>query len=105
MGIELRLAVAAIGLMASALAQINAPDAAELRAKYGRPLARETFIIPVGEMIVDYGATGHICKIQLAPVAPDNRQLGSEKHEGDGQLHFGTHTARSARKRKARAFR
>jgi hypothetical protein len=43
-----------------------------------RPSAeeKETFLIPAGKMIVDYVATGHVCRIGLPPVAPDNRQPG-----------------------------
>jgi hypothetical protein len=56
-----------------ALAQV---DEATFRAKFGQPLARQTFKIPAGEMVVDYAANGHVCRIQLPPVAPDNRQPG-----------------------------
>ena len=42
----------------------------DLRAKYGPPLARETFMArPDLEMVVDYAANGHVCRIQLPPVA------------------------------------
>ena len=68
----LRLAATLIVLALSASAQIDATKfAADLRAKYGPPLAREVFAVPPGiEMAVDYAANGHICRIQLPPVAP-----------------------------------
>jgi hypothetical protein len=56
----------------SAFAQ-NDPSAfrANLLAQYGPPLNRETFRIPAGEMIVDYSASAHVCRIQLPPTAPE----------------------------------
>jgi hypothetical protein len=60
------------GLAVSAFAQIDGSQfATDLRAKYGPPLARETFTARPGiEMIVDYAANGHVCRIQLPAVAP-----------------------------------
>jgi hypothetical protein len=60
------------GFALSAFAQIDGSQfAAELRAKYGPPLARETFTSKPGiEMVVDYAANGHVCRIQLPAVAP-----------------------------------
>jgi hypothetical protein len=47
----------------SALAQV---DAYSLRSKYGQPLDRETFTVRPGiEMVVDYGPSKQVCKIQL----------------------------------------
>jgi hypothetical protein len=47
----------------SAFAQI---DAFSLRSKYGPPLDRETFTVRPGiEMIVDYGPSKSVCRIQL----------------------------------------
>jgi hypothetical protein len=56
----------------SAFAQIDGNKFAnDLRTKYGPPLTRETFAVRSGiEMIVDYAANGHVCKIQLPPVGP-----------------------------------
>jgi hypothetical protein len=53
-------------------AQIDgARFASDLRAKYGPPLARETFTGKPGiEMVVDYAANGHVCRIQLPPMGP-----------------------------------
>jgi hypothetical protein len=55
-----------------AFAQVGGSGFAnDLRAKYGPPLARETFVVwPDFEMVVDYAANGHVCRIQLPPVAP-----------------------------------
>jgi len=50
--------------------------AANFCAKYGPPINRETFIIPAGEMVVDYSRDRHMCRIQLPPIAPDNRHPG-----------------------------
>jgi hypothetical protein len=65
------LAICALDLALPAFAQIDgARFASDLRAKYGPPLARETFVArPDLEMIVDYAANGSVCKIQLPPVA------------------------------------
>jgi len=66
------LALCSLGLALPAFAQIDGPRfASELRAKYGPPLARETFAARPGiEMVVDYAANGDVCKIQLPPAAP-----------------------------------
>jgi hypothetical protein len=48
----------------------------DFRAKFGAPLARETYIVPAGEMIVDYAYNGHVCRIQLPPTAPVESQSG-----------------------------
>jgi hypothetical protein len=70
--LSLRLLAIFIGFAISAFAQIDgAQFAADLHAKYGPPLARETFTVRPGfEMVVDYAANGHVCKIQLPPFAP-----------------------------------
>jgi hypothetical protein len=67
------------GFAVSAFAQINGSGlASDLRTKYGAPLARETFLIrPHFEMVVDYAPNGHVCRIQLPPVAP-GRELGTQ---------------------------
>jgi hypothetical protein len=60
-----------------AFAQIDASRfAAELRASYGPPLAREVFTVPAGEMVVDYATSGHVCKIQLPAMAPEEGRPG-----------------------------
>jgi len=59
----------------SALAQFDgAAFTNNLKTKYGPPLTRETFTARPGiEMIVDYAASGHICRIQLPPIGPSGR--------------------------------
>jgi hypothetical protein len=70
--LSLRLLAALVGFALSAFAQIDGAGLArDLRAKYGPPLARETFTVwPGTEMVVDYAANGHVCRIQLPPTAP-----------------------------------
>jgi hypothetical protein len=60
------------GFALTAFGQIDgAGYASDLRAKYGPPLARETFVVrPEVEMVVDYADNGHVCTIQLPPIAP-----------------------------------
>ena len=66
------LAICGFGFACSAFAQIDgARFANDLRAKYGPPLARETFAARPGiEMVVDYAFNGHVCRIQLPPIGP-----------------------------------
>ena len=68
----MKQALCFFGLAVSAFAQIDGSQfATELRAKYGPPLARETFTARPGiEMIVDYTANGHVCRIQLPAIGP-----------------------------------
>jgi hypothetical protein len=70
--LSLSLLAGFFGFALSAFAQIDgAAFASDLRAKYGPPLARETFAVrPEVEMVVDYADNGHVCKLQLPPVAP-----------------------------------
>jgi len=75
--LTLRLFAAFAGFAMPALAQIDgAKFAADVRAKYGTPLSRQTFMIPAGEMVVDYATNGNICRIQLPPMGPEDRQPG-----------------------------
>jgi hypothetical protein len=62
----LLLVPALIGFAVSLSAQFD-PDkfTAGLRANFGPPLAREVFLVPAGEMVVDYAANGHACRIKL----------------------------------------
>jgi hypothetical protein len=66
------LAICVFGFAWSAFAQIDgARFASDLRARYGPPLARETFVARPGiEMIVDYATNGHVCRVQFPPVGP-----------------------------------
>jgi hypothetical protein len=70
--LNLGLVASFAGFALSAFAQIDGSAfASDLRAKYGPPLARETFVARPGlEMVVDYAANTHVCRIQLPPVAP-----------------------------------
>jgi hypothetical protein len=70
--LNLRLLATFVGFALSAFAQIDGAGLArDLRAKYSPPLARETFTVwPGAEMVVDYAANGHVCRIQLPPIAP-----------------------------------
>ena len=46
-------------------------DASALREKYGEPLAREAFQVrPDLEIVVNYGADGQVCRIELPLTAP-----------------------------------
>ncbi len=66
-----------IAFIFPAFAQIDASGfAAELRASYGPSLAREVFTVPAGEMVVDYATSGHVCKIQLPAMAPEEGRPG-----------------------------
>ena len=69
---KLAVVCAALVFVSSASAQINADKfASDLLANYGPPLPRQTFhILPRIEMVVDFARNGHVCKIQLPPVAP-----------------------------------
>jgi hypothetical protein len=75
--LTLRLLAAFAGFTMSALAQIDgAKFAADVRAKYGAPLSRQTFKIPAGEMVVDYATNGNICRIRLPSMGPEEGQPG-----------------------------
>jgi hypothetical protein len=65
-------AICFFGFASSVFAQFDAAAfATGLREKYGPPLLRETFELRPGiEMVVDYAANGHVCRIQLPAVAP-----------------------------------
>jgi hypothetical protein len=72
-----RLFAVFIGFAISAFAQMDGPKfAANIRAQFGDPLARQTFLIPAGEMVVDYATNGDVCRITLPSVGPDDRQPG-----------------------------
>ena len=67
----------------SAFAQFDAGGfATDLRAKYGPPLAREVFAIPAGEMAVDYATSGHVCRINLPGIGPEEGHSGVSSHKG-----------------------
>jgi hypothetical protein len=52
-------------------------DSYQLRAKYGSPLARETFTISPGfQIVVDYGPDQQVSRLELPPYAPSLDQPG-----------------------------
>ena len=67
----------------SAFAQFDAGGfATDLRAKYGPPLVREVFAIPAGEMAVDYAPSGHVCRINLPGIGPEEGNPGVSGPKG-----------------------
>jgi len=59
-------------------------DTSTLRAKYGEPIARETFQVrPNIEAIVNYGTGHQVCKIELPPGSYVNPPHGASNHEVD----------------------
>jgi hypothetical protein len=73
----LRLFSMFVAVAFSASAQVDAARfAAELRANYGPPHTRDVFTVPVGEMAVDYATSGHVCKIRLPAMAPEEGRPG-----------------------------
>ena len=67
----------------SAFAQFDAGRfATDLRAKYGPPLVREVFAIPAGEMAVDYATSGHVCRINLPGIGPEEGHTGVSSPKG-----------------------
>lgn len=67
------LAICCVWLPVPAMAQL---DSSALRAKYGPPLARETYRMPAGfDVIVDYGAGNQVCKIQVPALMPTNENV------------------------------
>jgi hypothetical protein len=68
----LLLLPAFIGFAVSVSAQFDGDKfAVGLRANYGPPLNREVFLVPAGEMVVDYAENGHTCRIQLPAMGPE----------------------------------
>jgi hypothetical protein len=75
--VRLVAAIAVFGLYA--FAQTSGDRfASDLRAKYGPPLARQTYVAPSGEMVVDYAVNGNVCKIHLPSMAPEKERPGVE---------------------------
>jgi hypothetical protein len=53
-------------IFAFATALFGQIDTDVLRAKYGPPLARETFVISPGfQLVVDYGSNRQVCRLEL----------------------------------------
>ena len=65
----------------SAFAQM---DTSSLRAKYGEPLARETFQVRSNiEAVVNYGTGHQVCKIDLPPGSYVNPPRGASNQDVD----------------------
>jgi hypothetical protein len=78
MSARLHLAVLAICCLAFAVPAVAQLDSSALRAKYGLPLYRETFHIPSGfDLIVDYGASHQVCKLELPALMPTNEKISN----------------------------
>ena len=59
-------------------------DTSTLRAKYGEPIARETFQVrPNIEAVVNYGTGHQACKIDLPPGSYVNPPHGASNHDVD----------------------
>jgi hypothetical protein len=59
-------------------------DTSTLRAKYGEPIARETFQVrPNIEAVVNYGTGHQVCKIDLPPGSYVNPPHGASQQEVD----------------------
>lgn len=59
-------------------------DTSTLRAKYGEPIARETFQVrPNIEAVVNYGTGHQACKIELPPGSYVNPPHGASNHDVD----------------------
>src|SRR5258706_9879118 len=59
-------------------------DTSTLRAKYGEPIARETFQVrPNIEAVVNYGTGHQVCKIDLPPGSYVNPPHGASNHDVD----------------------
>ena len=75
--VALRRAAVVAALAVSAFAQVGGDQfAVDLRAKYGPALSRQTFVVPAGEMVVDYALNGNVCSIHLPAMAPDKQRPG-----------------------------
>ena len=69
----LNLVICCLVLILPAMAQL---ESSALRAKYGAPLNRETFRMPIGfDVIVDYGASNQVCKIQVPALMPTKEKV------------------------------
>ena len=72
---RLFFAICCLGFALPAVAQL---DSYALHAKYGSPLNRETFHLPAGfDLVVDYGATTRVCKIELPALLPSKEKISN----------------------------
>ena len=69
----MRLALLFLFTVACAFAQLNS---AELRAKFGAPVDRETFRVPPGfDLVVDYGIGATVCRIEVPSLMPSDERV------------------------------
>lgn len=62
----MKLAILCLALANLAMFSAGQSSTDSLRAKYGTPLNRETFVVRPGlEMVVDYSLSGHICRLRF----------------------------------------
>jgi len=62
----MKFAVCAVAIFIAAPVAFGQIDTFTLRSKYGVPVDRETFTVRPGiEMVVDYGPSKQVCRIQL----------------------------------------
>jgi hypothetical protein len=51
-------------------------DSAQLHVKFGAPLSREIFRVPLGfDLVVDYGAGNQVCKLQVPALMPTDAKV------------------------------
>jgi hypothetical protein len=75
---RLRLAQLLVCFISSTLPAMAQLDSAALRAKYGTPLNRETFHMPMGfDLVVDYGATNQVCRLQAPALMPTTEPISN----------------------------
>jgi len=73
--------LALFGVCCAAFGQM---DTSTLRAKYGEPIARETYQVrPNIEAVVNYGTGHQVCKIDLPPGSYVNPPHGASKQQVD----------------------
>ncbi len=66
-------------VLATALPAMAQLESSGLRAKFGTPLNRETFHIPQGfDLVVDYGASGLACRLEVPALMPSNETVSNE---------------------------
>ncbi len=80
---KLTSSIPILACFAFATALFGQIDAEQLRAKYGQPLARETFTLSPGlEITVDYGPSQHVCRLNF----PGSSASPIQQHVDDALL-------------------
>jgi hypothetical protein len=76
MGSKRQVGILAFCYLALALPAAAQLDSAQLRAKLGSPLNRETFHMPAGfDLIVDYGTNNQVCRIEVPSLMPTTEKV------------------------------